>query len=106
MAKYQRHAADCLLFADQCGHPALRLGLLDMAHSWLQLAEQAQKNYSADLVCEVPSTSPKTGRYPPHGRLIRRRVVIAQSPQGQGIEAKTQGILMSSPKVRFGSALC
>jgi hypothetical protein len=64
-AKYQRHAADCLLFADQCGHPTLRLGLVDMAHSWLQLAEQAEELQTADLVYEAPSLAKLVARPPP-----------------------------------------
>jgi len=30
------------------------LGLIDMAHGWLRLAEQAEKNSGIDLEYEVP----------------------------------------------------
>jgi hypothetical protein len=42
--EYKENAATCLLLADQASttHPLLRTGLIDMAHAWLQLAEQAE----------------------------------------------------------------
>ena len=39
-------------------HPGRKAKVLDMAQAWLRLAEQAEKNSSADLVYETPP--PKT----------------------------------------------
>ncbi len=47
---YRQNAANCLHLADQSSDPAIRMGLIDMAHAWLGLAEQAEKNSRADLV--------------------------------------------------------
>jgi len=51
---YQQNAAKCLDLADQSSDPAIRMGLIDMAHAWLRLAEQAEKNSRTDLVYETP----------------------------------------------------
>jgi hypothetical protein len=53
----EERAAKCLLLADQCSHPAMRLGLIDMAHTWLHLAEQAEKTNTTDFVNEAPPAS-------------------------------------------------
>ncbi len=58
---YRLNAANCLHLADQSSDPAIRMGLIDIAHVWLGLAEQAEKNSGADLVYETsPSLQFKT----------------------------------------------
>jgi hypothetical protein len=56
-AGYRYNAAKCLEMADKTSDVALRLGLIDMAHVWLRLAEQAEKNSHLDLVYETPPSS-------------------------------------------------
>jgi hypothetical protein len=46
---YRQSAARCVQLADKSRDQAIRLGLIDMAHCWLRLAEQAEKNSRADL---------------------------------------------------------
>ena len=50
---YQRHAAECLLLAEEVHDPAARGRLLAMAQAWSRLAEQAEKNNRTDLVYEA-----------------------------------------------------
>jgi hypothetical protein len=54
---YRHNAAKCLELADKTSDVTLRLGLIDMAHVWLRLAEQAEKNSHLDLVYETPPSS-------------------------------------------------
>jgi hypothetical protein len=56
MAKndYERHAAECLLLAQQTTDPQNRAVLIEMAQAWLRLADQAEKNTRTDLVYETP----------------------------------------------------
>jgi hypothetical protein len=49
---YRRYALECLGFAGEMADPSCKTVLLDMAQSWLKLAEQAEKNAKADLVYE------------------------------------------------------
>jgi hypothetical protein len=51
--KYEEYAAKCLLLADKVTLPAIKLGLIDMAHGWLRLAEQAERN-TPDLAYDIP----------------------------------------------------
>ena len=53
--QYRQNAAKCLEMADSSFDPAIRVGLIDMAHAWLRLAEQAEKNSHLDLVYETPA---------------------------------------------------
>ena len=53
-AEYRQNAGQCLELADKTSDPAIRLGLIDMARAWFQLAEQAAKNSRTDLVYETP----------------------------------------------------
>jgi len=52
ISEYKENAATCLLLADQASatHPLLRTGLIDMAHAWLQLAEQAERSHEIRTV--------------------------------------------------------
>ena len=51
---YRQNAAKCLEMADKTSDVVIRLGLIDMAHVWFRLAEQAEKNSHLDLVYETP----------------------------------------------------
>ena len=52
---YRQNAAKCLSLAWRSKNEAVRLGLVDMAHAWLRLAEQAEKNDQTDIVYETPA---------------------------------------------------
>jgi hypothetical protein len=67
--EYRRHAAECLRLADGLLYPQQRVVLVDMAQAWLQLAHQAERNLTTDLVNEMP---------PP-----RERPVMQQQQQQQ-----------------------
>jgi len=47
--EYRRKAASCILMAEDTKERANRLILMEMAHSWLLLADLAEKNSQADL---------------------------------------------------------
>ena len=51
---YRQHAAQCIEISKQLPNTSGRLALLDMAQSWLALAEQAAKNAETVLVYETP----------------------------------------------------
>ena len=44
--RFKANAANCLLLSDQVTYPLIRAGLLDIAHAWLELAEQANVEQS------------------------------------------------------------
>ena len=48
--RFKENAANCLLLSDQVTYPIIRAGLLDIAHAWLELAEQAnvEQSYYAE----------------------------------------------------------
>jgi hypothetical protein len=52
--KYRRHADQCFRTAEGVTNPDVRLDLIELAQSWLLLAEQAEKNLAADSVYEMP----------------------------------------------------
>jgi len=52
--RYRQNAADCFASANLVTDPKTKAVLLDMANSWLRLAEQAEKNSRTDLVYETP----------------------------------------------------
>jgi hypothetical protein len=52
--EYRRHAQECFRAAETATNPDTRLDLIELAQSWLLLAEQADKNLAADLVHEPP----------------------------------------------------
>jgi hypothetical protein len=52
--QYQRHAAECLLLAEQVADPADKAGLLAMAQAWSRLADLAERNARTDVVYETP----------------------------------------------------
>jgi hypothetical protein len=55
-ARYREHAADCVKIAPGCSDPANKLSLLEMARSWLRLADHAEKNGDSDKT-SAPSRS-------------------------------------------------
>ena len=55
--EYRRHAAECVLLAEQSSDPVDKLTLMGMARAWLALAELADKNSHNDLVYETPQKS-------------------------------------------------
>ena len=55
---YRRNAVSCLQLIDKTDDPAERAYLLDMARAWHNLADQAERNSTADLVYETPPAPP------------------------------------------------
>jgi hypothetical protein len=55
--EYRRHALDCFRIAEVTADSRYRITLLNMAQSWLLLAQQAEKNLSTNLVYETPPRS-------------------------------------------------
>lgn len=56
---YSRAALDCLQLAEATSDPKSRLVLVQMAQMWADLANQAVKNTTTDLVYEAtPSIVP------------------------------------------------
>ena len=51
--KYRRHAVECLRIAEGVPDPRNRMLLIDMAQSWLVLAQQAENNPATDPVHET-----------------------------------------------------
>jgi len=52
--EYRRIAADCISPAKEAKSAEFRLKLIDMAQTWLKLADQAERNSQADLVYARP----------------------------------------------------
>ena len=55
MEQYRRRAAECVHMAVGTDDFQLKAILIDIAGAWLRLADLAEKNSRADLVCETPS---------------------------------------------------
>ena len=70
--KYRRHAVDCLRIAEGVPSPQSRMILIDMAQSWLLLAQQAETGVATDPVHERP---------PPLPDEVNRPGVVAQQQQ-------------------------
>ena len=62
MNEYRRHAAECLLIADEITDPNNKLLLVAMAQAWLRLARRAEENLTRDFVYETSSPLGKTAR--------------------------------------------
>jgi len=58
--KYRLYARECFHVAEKVNDPATKTWLLKLSHSWLLLAQQAEKNLATDLVYETPV--PQTDR--------------------------------------------
>jgi hypothetical protein len=76
--EYRRHAAECLRIAERITDHQHRTWLIGMAQVWQDLAYQAEKNLTTDLVYETP---------PPR---IARAPVVTQQQQHQ-IQPKDEG---------------
>jgi hypothetical protein len=51
---YRVQATQCIQLAQKTENPEVKLGLLDMARAWLDLANQNDKNSQTTLVYETP----------------------------------------------------
>jgi hypothetical protein len=54
LEQYRKRARNCLDMARTLADRRRKLIALDMAQAWLKLAEQAEKNRTADIVYETP----------------------------------------------------
>jgi hypothetical protein len=54
--QYLAAAAECVRLAGQMSDPVRKLMLVDLAATWVRLADQADKNKHLDLVYETPSS--------------------------------------------------
>jgi hypothetical protein len=62
--KYRLHALECFQIAENATDPETRIWLIELAQSWLLLAQQAEKNLTADLVYEPPPSHNEVGGSP------------------------------------------
>jgi hypothetical protein len=62
--KYRRQAKQWFRTAERVTDPATRIGLMELAQSWLVLSEQAEKNLAADVVYETPPSHDEAGGSP------------------------------------------
>jgi hypothetical protein len=53
--EYRRHAAECLRIAEDVTDSHHRNLLIGMAQTWLNLAQQAEKNPTTGIAYEPPS---------------------------------------------------
>ena len=60
--EYRRHAAECLLIADEITDPNNKLLLVAMAQAWLRLARRAEEDLTPDFVYETSSPLGKTAQ--------------------------------------------
>jgi hypothetical protein len=53
--KYRQNAADCFAVAQQLSDPGLKAGMLEMAQSWLMLADRVEKSGRGNCkACDLP----------------------------------------------------
>ena len=62
--KYRRHAEQCVRTAERVTNPDIRHDLIELARSWLVLAEQAAKNRAAVSVYGTPPSHNERDRSP------------------------------------------
>ena len=48
VGQYRRRARECFEAAEKVANPGTKIWLVEMAQSWLVLAQQAEKNLDAD----------------------------------------------------------
>ena len=60
MNEYRRHAAECLLIADDTTDPKNKLLLVAMAQAWLKLAQRAEEDLTPNFLYEPSSPPAKT----------------------------------------------
>ena len=63
--EYRQRAYECFLVAENVSDPGTKIWLLEMAQSWLVLAQQAEKNLDADPVHD-PVQDPSPVQDPVH----------------------------------------
>jgi hypothetical protein len=51
---YRLYAQECFQIAENVADPGTKTWLIELAQSWLILAQQAEKNLTSDLVDETP----------------------------------------------------
>jgi hypothetical protein len=51
---YRLYARECFQIAENVADPGTKAWLIELAQSWLVLAQQAEKNLTSDLVYETP----------------------------------------------------
>jgi hypothetical protein len=53
--KYRQNAADCLAVAQQVSNPGLKASMLEMAQSWLMLADRVERSGRCNCkACDLP----------------------------------------------------
>jgi hypothetical protein len=62
--KYRLYAQECFQIAENVTDPGTKAWLIGLAQSWLVLAQQAEKNLTADLVDETPPSHSEAGGSP------------------------------------------
>jgi hypothetical protein len=62
--KYRRYAQECFQIAENVADPGTRIWLIELAQSWLVLAQQAEKNPAGDPVHEAPPSNNEAGESP------------------------------------------
>jgi hypothetical protein len=62
--EYRQRAYECFLVAENVSDPGTKIWLLEMAQSWLVLAQQAEKNLDADLVQNPVHAAPRSHNEP------------------------------------------
>jgi hypothetical protein len=79
--RFKANAANCLLLSDQVTYPIIRAGLLDIAHAWLELAEQANVEQSYYAVRKHDFGRHRAETYGPPDQHLGR-VAIAEAARG------------------------
>jgi hypothetical protein len=86
--EYRRRASEFFQHAETASNIGARTWLLEMARSWLLLAEQAEKNLTTDLVYETPPAPQR----------------VAQQQQQQQIQPKSEDETAAPPRPRSARA--
>ncbi len=63
--EYRAQATTCVQLAQKTDDPAIELGLLDMAHAWIALAIQGDKNRQTTLVYKTPEPPQQVAQQQP-----------------------------------------
>jgi hypothetical protein len=87
--EYRRRASDFFKDAETATTAGARTWLLELARSWLRLAEQAEKNQASDLVYETP---------PPAGQRVAQQQQQAQ-PRREDEKAPRSADTAPAPEI-------
>ena len=74
--EYRTRARECFLVAENVSDPGTKIWLLEMAQSWLLLAQQAEKNLVAEPVREPvrdPDQDPLHAAPRPHDQPVMQQ---------------------------------